>query len=232
MMSSLANWEPCPLLTAPAVAGNYVRIDPFSDEDVLSLWEALGGTSDNVNERLKFFYWFGDSPFDSPEDLGKVLESIEQQDGWCVNVFRLIPSNKVCGMASFVNASPLHGTVEVGYVAHGREMAQSPASTEVQYLLAKHVFFRGYRRYEWQCDSNNRPSTEAALRLGFHFEGTFRQHRILWDKQNRDTCWYSMLDCEWPQRKAEFEAWLSNDNFDSAGKQLQRLAEIRDAMTS
>lgn len=135
-------------------------------------------------------------------------------------------------MTAFANANPLHGSVEIGYVAHGLEMTQSPASTEAHYLLAKHVFSHGYRRCEWKCDSSNRPSTEAALRLGFQFEGTFRQHRVLWDRKNRDICWYYMLDCVWPQRRAEFEVWLSNDNFDSTGKHLKQLAEIRTVLPS
>lgn len=226
-MLNLANWEPCPILTAPTVSGNYVRIDPFSDDDTLPLWHAFGGTTKAINARLKYFYWFGDSPFESPEDLGNVLKSVEQQEVACVSVFRLLPSNTVCGMASLLNAAPLHGTVEVGYVAHGLEMAQSPASTEAHYLLAKHVFDHGYRRLEWKCDSNNSPSQSTALRLGYQYEGTFRQHRVLWDRKNRDTCWYSMLDCEWPQRQAEFEAWLSKANFDASGTQLKRLGEIR-----
>jgi RimJ/RimL family protein N-acetyltransferase len=226
-MSSLANWETCPLLAAPSVSGSYVRIDPFSAADVRPLWYAFGGTTKTVNERLKYFYFFGNSPFKSPEDLENILKSVEKQDAACVTVFRLLPSNEVCGMASLLNAVPLHGTVEVGYVAHGLGMSQSPVSTEAHYLLAKHVFDHGYRRLEWKCDSNNSPSRSTALRLGFQYEGTFRQHRVLWNRQNRDTCWYSMLDCEWPQRQAEFEAWLSQENFDSSGMQLKRLGEIR-----
>lgn len=93
MMLNLASWKPCPPLAAPTVTGNFIRIDPFSEQDVQSLWIALGGSSEKVNERLKYFFWFGDSPFDSPQDLGDMLGSIEQRDGWCVNVFRLIPSN-------------------------------------------------------------------------------------------------------------------------------------------
>lgn len=119
-------------------------------------------------------------------------EGIEEQNGWCVNVMRLLPSNKVCGMASFVNASPLHGTVEVGYVAHGLEMAQSLASTEMYYLLAKHVFDNGYRRYVWKCVSNNVPSQETQLDWVSNLRD-LSTHRIRWNKENRDTigipCW-------------------------------------------
>ena len=92
-------------------------------------------------------------------------------------------------------------------------MARSPLSTEVHYLMAKHVFEDlGYRRYEWKCDNSNEASKRTANRLGFTFEGVFRQHMIS-KRANRDTAWFSMIDSEWPLLNAAFEAWLSPDNF-------------------
>ncbi|HXE52290.1 MAG TPA: GNAT family protein, partial [Tepidisphaeraceae bacterium] len=91
------------------------------------------------------------------------------------------------------------------------------------YLLARHAFEDlGYRRYEWKCDSLNARSRQAALRLGFTFEGIFRQHRVV-KGRNRDTAWFSMLDSEWPARKASFERWLAPSNFDAAGQQKESL---------
>jgi RimJ/RimL family protein N-acetyltransferase len=91
------------------------------------------------------------------------------------------------------------------------------------YLLARYVFEDlGYRRYEWKCNSCNEPSRRAAARLGFEYEGLFRQHFIM-KGRNRDTAWFSMLDREWPQRKTGFEAWLSPGNFDPSGRQIQPL---------
>lgn len=81
------------------------------------------------------------------------------------------------------------------------------------YLMARHAFEDlGYRRYEWKCNARNQPSRAAALRLGFTFEGIFRQHMIV-KGQNRDTAWYSMLDLEWPVRRAGFERRLDSSNF-------------------
>jgi RimJ/RimL family protein N-acetyltransferase len=94
------------------------------------------------------------------------------------------------------------------------------------YLMARHAFEElGYRRYEWKCDARNEPSRRAALRLGFQFEGIFRQHMII-KGGNRDTAWYAMLDGDWPARKANFERWLSPKNFDAAGKQLTSLSAM------
>jgi len=87
----------------------------------------------------------------------------------------------------------------------------------------------GYRRLEWKCDSRNQPSRRAAERLGFTFEGIFRQHLVV-KGRNRDTAWYSILDGEWPQLKAAFEAWLDPGNFDESGRQLQALAHLREGL--
>ena len=90
--------------------------------------------------------------------------------------------------------------------------------------MARYIFEElGYRRYEWKCNALNQPSRRAAERLGFTFEGIFRQHMIV-KGQNRDTAWFSMLDSEWPARKAAFEAWLAQENFDAEGRQLRSLA--------
>jgi hypothetical protein len=99
-------------------------------------------------------------------------------------------------------------------------------ATEAMYLMARHVFEDlGYRRYEWKCNALNAPSRRAALRLGFTFEGIFRQHMIV-KGRNRDTAWFSMIDSEWPQRKASFERWLDPSNFDAQGRQKVSLSAI------
>jgi hypothetical protein len=94
------------------------------------------------------------------------------------------------------------------------------------YLLARHAFEDlGYRRYEWKCNALNQPSRRAALRLGFVFEGVFRQHMII-KGRNRDTAWLSMLDSEWPLRRENFERWLAPSNFDPAGGQVLSLSSM------
>lgn len=210
-----------------------MRIDPLDlATDVPLLWEALGGNDDTINARLK---WYGIAALASPFDLETLLTGLERPDeGWAVNVMRLTgqgPEEEavvVVGMASYIATVPEHGTTEIGYVAHGPRMARTPAATEAHYLLAQHAIeTMGYRRYEWKCDSLNAPSRKTALRLGFHYEGCFRQHRVTARGTNRDTCWFSMVDSEWPQRKAEFEAWLDPSNFDDAKRQRRRVDDIR-----
>jgi RimJ/RimL family protein N-acetyltransferase len=111
----------------------------------------------------------------------------------------------------------------VGNVLFSPSLQRTRAATEAMYLMAGHAFDRlGYRRYEWKCNAKNLPSRHAALRLGFTFEGIFRQHMVV-KGRNRDTAWFSMLDCEWPARKRAFEAWLAPANFASGGHQLKSL---------
>jgi RimJ/RimL family protein N-acetyltransferase len=119
---------------------------------------------------------------------------------------------------------PAHGVVEVGNILLAPSLQRTTAATEAMYLMAGYVFdCLGYRRYEWKCNASNLPSRRAALRLGFSFEGIFRQHMVV-KGCNRDTAWFSMLDHEWPANKSAFEAWLAPANFNEEGRQRQSLS--------
>jgi RimJ/RimL family protein N-acetyltransferase len=136
------------------------------------------------------------------------------------------------GVATLMEIRPAMRVIEVGHIVYTPHLQRTPLATEAQYLLARHVFETlGYRRYEWKCDALNAASRRAAERLGFTFEGIFRQHMII-KGRTRDTAWFSMLDREWPARRVALEAWLSAENFDKDGKQRRSLEEIRRTMSS
>ncbi|QFT72572.1 GNAT family N-acetyltransferase [Ruegeria sp. THAF33] len=127
------------------------------------------------------------------------------------------------GMASYLRIEPAAGAIEVGHIHFSPLLQRKPQSTEVMYLMMKRVFDElGYRRYEWKCDALNAPSRNAAERLGFTFEGVFRQ-ATHYKGRNRDTAWYAIIDTEWPRIRDAFEAWLSSDNFDGTGQQRKPL---------
>jgi RimJ/RimL family protein N-acetyltransferase len=135
-------------------------------------------------------------------------------------------ADRPVGLSTFVNIHPAMRTIEVGHIVYSPALQRTPLATEAQYLLARYVFETlGYRRYEWKCNALNRPSYQAALRFGFTFEGVFRQHMIV-KGRSRDTAWFSMLDTEWPGRKAAFEHWLAPDNFDDKGRQKTSLRAL------
>lgn len=144
-------------------------------------------------------------------------------------VFAIIDraSGTARGMASYLRIVPQWASCEVGSIWYAPSLVRSRAATEAMYLMAHHVFDDvGYRRYEWKCDTLNAASRRAALRLGFRYEGEFRQHMI-YKGRNRDTAWFAMTDQDWRSVKAAFETWLADGNFDAGGRQRRGLAEIR-----
>ena len=119
-----------------------------------------------------------------------------------------------------------NGVIEVGNINYSPLLQRKPAATEAMFLMMARVFDElGYRRYEWKCDSLNAPSRAAAARLGFQYEGLFRQ-AVVYKGRNRDTCWFSIIDSEWPALKRAYEQWLAAENFDAGGRQRRGLAEL------
>lgn len=131
------------------------------------------------------------------------------------------------GLTSLMRIVPEHGVIEVGHIWISPPMQRTRQATDALYVQGRYIFDElGYRRFEWKCNAENAGSRRAAERFGFVFEGIFRQHMVV-KGRNRDTAWYSMLDSEWPSRRAAFEAWLSPDNFDASGRQRRSLVEVR-----
>ncbi len=140
-----------------------------------------------------------------------------------------LKSGKAVGLAAYLRIAPGAGSIEVGHLKFSPSMQRTPLSTEAMYLMMAHAFQLGYRRYEWKCNDHNEPSKRSALRLGFQFEGVFRQAQVV-KGHNRDTAWFSVIDQEWPLLKTAFEQWLSPHNFDENGNQVERLVDIRESL--
>jgi RimJ/RimL family protein N-acetyltransferase len=135
-------------------------------------------------------------------------------------------TGRALGLTTLMSIRPDMRVIEVGNILLGPSLQRSPLATEAQFLLARYCFeMLGYRRYEWKCDALNAASRRAALRLGFAFEGIFRNHMIV-KGRSRDTAWFAMTDADWPARKAAFERWLDAGNFDAEGRQKVRLSEL------
>lgn len=221
-MTDLTHWTPRPAPQPVTLKGRFVTVEGYvRDTHLQALWDGLGGMG--INSLLKYF---AQPDFGGIADFDAWLSSV-QKGGWVTEVFRDNGSNRIVGMANYMRADPANGVVEVGGVAHGAAMARTPLATEAHYLMARHVFEDlGYRRYEWKCHNDNKPSHAAARRYGFTFEGVFRQH-MLSKGGNRDTAWYSIIDGEWPRLAKAFEAWLAPDNFNADGSQKRRLEDFR-----
>lgn len=211
-----------PLPPREPVAGRRVTLVPLDPErHEARLYAALhGGEPD---PRLWDHLPYG--PFD-PAGWGEwVRAGADSRDPLFFAVER--PDGEPLGFLSLLRIEPAHRCIEIGHVAFGPALQRSAAATEAVFLAARLVFERlGYRRFEWKCDARNARSRAAAERFGFSYEGTFRRHMIV-KGRNRDTAWYAMLDGEWPRLRAAFERWLAPANFDAAGRQRARLADLR-----
>jgi RimJ/RimL family protein N-acetyltransferase len=134
-------------------------------------------------------------------------------------------TGKPVGVASYLRVDPANGCIEVGHLAYSPLLQRKPSASEAMYLMMAQAFRLGYRRYEWKCNALNAPSRAAAQRLGFSYEGIFRQATVV-KGRNRDTAWYSIIDAEWPALRGAFENWLAPANFDASGKQRMRLSSL------
>ena len=223
------HWSPRPLPAEITLKGGYCRLEPLdAHRHAAELYAAVSSGADHRD----WTYMFA-GPFEDQQDYRRYVE--EAAAGRDPRHYAVIDQGQgaACGTAvgtlSLMRQDPAHGVVEVGNVMFSPVMKRRPISTEAQFLAMRYVFEDlGYRRYEWKCDSLNAPSRTTAERLGFTFEGIFRQ-AVVYKGRNRDTAWYSVTDAEWPTVKRGFEAWLSPDNFDGQGLQRRPLAELRTA---
>ena len=216
--------DPSPALRPQRVVlpGRVVTLRPFhKGSQAKALYDATHGP-----EKEDLWRYMNEGPYPGPGDYEaafyKKQKSVDP-------LFLAIIDNATglpVGQASYLRIEPAHRSIEVGHIIFTPALQRSPGATEAMYLMARHVFNDlGYRRYEWKCNALNQPSRRAALRLGFTFEGIFRQHMIV-KGRNRDTAWFSMLDSEWPQLQSNFEQWLAPSNFDPAGRQRLSLSRL------
>jgi RimJ/RimL family protein N-acetyltransferase len=216
--------DPAPALRPQPVVlpGRVITLRPF---DRLSQAEALYQAT-HGSEKEDLWRYMSEGPFAGRPDFDAAFDKKASSTD---PLFLAIVDNAdglPVGQASYLRIEPAHRCIEVGNIIFTPALQRSSGATEAMYLMARHAFEDlGYRRYEWKCNALNEPSRRAALRLGFTFEGIFRQHMII-KGRNRDTAWFAMLDSEWPRRKANFEQWLAPSNFDPAGYQRLSLSNL------
>jgi len=212
---------PAPLPQRQTLQGRFVRIEPL--DPVVHADALYEGTHGDGRDELWRYLFEGPFPNRSSFDAHLHRQAASEDPLFFAIVDKA--SALAVGQAAYLRAEPVHKVIEVGHIIFTPELQRTVAATEAMFLMAQHVFDLGYRRYEWKCNALNAPSLRAARRLGFTFEGIFRQHMIV-KGRNRDTAWFSMLDSEWPDRKASFERWLDPDNFDQHGHQRVSLTEL------
>ena len=215
--------DPKPPGTLPdlrPIHGRWMRLDALDAvKHGGALWNSINGK--DPEGALWTYMAFG--PFTDEAALAKfITEKQASKDAWFYAYVNKA-TGQAQGMGSFMRADPANGAIEIGSIWFSPALQRTREATEAIYLMMRHAFDElGVRRLEWKCDALNAPSRRAADRFGFTFEGLFRQHMII-KGRNRDTAWYSIIDKEWPTIRKNFEAWLSDENFDESGKEKARL---------
>ncbi len=213
------DWTPPPLPDGAPLGGRYAALrEMAAEEHAALLYRAFGGHD-----------WVWDympaGPFASAAQFHRWMRENAARDDILFYAIRDLETGEWGGFASYLRMKPASGSIEVGYIAMAPQLQRTRAATEAMYLMMKWAFENGYRRYEWKCDALNRGSRRAAQRLGLSYEGVFRQATIV-KGRNRDTAWFAAIDKEWPALDEAFQLWLSPQNFDPEGRQIERLSDL------
>jgi RimJ/RimL family protein N-acetyltransferase len=219
----LPGWAPPPWPPRRPIEGRFCRIEPLDPErHAADLFAANGADAEGRN-----WTYLPSGPHPTFELYHASLLAALRRERALAHAILAREDGRAVGVASYLAIDPANGTIEVGAINYSPRLQKRPAATEAMLLLMRRVFDElGYRRYEWKCDSLNAPSRAAAQRLGFRYEGLFRQ-AVVYKGRSRDTAWYSVIDSEWPTLRAAFERWLDPSNFDAEGRQRARLASFR-----
>jgi RimJ/RimL family protein N-acetyltransferase len=219
--AALPNWQAPPRPPRTALIGRFCRLQPL--DAARHARDLHAANSLDAEGRMWTYLAYG--PFATESDY--IEWARPRQDSADPMFFAIVDASndRATGIASYLRIDPEQGVCEVGHLAFSPLLQRRPAATEAMYLMMRNVFALGYRRYEWKCNALNEPSCQAALRLGFSFEGVFRQAMVT-KGRNRDTAWYSVIDKEWPALACAYQRWLAPDNFDANGQQRTSLSEL------
>ena len=218
---TMADWVPPPVPPRAPMLGQYCRLEPLDpDRHAAALVEANKADADG---RSWTYLAYGPFP-DLPSYRAWLNATCLGDDPLFFAVIDCADGQPV-GVVSYLRIAPSAGSIEVGHIHYSPRLQRRPAATEAMFLMMKWAFEAGYRRYEWKCNSLNEASRAAAQRLGFSFEGIFRQAAVV-KGRNRDTAWYAAIDAEWPALRSAFLAWLDPANFDGKGQQRTRLSDL------
>lgn len=219
--AAVPDWRPPPLPPRQSLPGRLCIVEPLdASRHAQSLFEAVA-----LDGEGRMWTYLGYGPFPT---AGAYREWLEAQSRSADPLFFTIvdrATSRPVGIAAYLRINPGDGVAEIGHLAFSPLLQRQAAATEAIYLMIRQLFDLGYRRCEWKCDALNGASRAAALRLGFTFEGVFRQ-ALVYKGRNRDTAWYSIIDAEWPALDVCLRCWLDPANFDEHGRQRTSLSAM------
>lgn len=222
----LEGWEGAKRPERAVLDGKYCRLEPL--DVARHSAELFSAFQEDRSGRIWTYLPVG--PFKNRDDFEHWLAKASASDDPLFFAIVDRDSGAAAGIASYLRIEPAVGTIEVGFITYSPRLQKTRAATDAMFQLMAHAFDElGYRRYEWKCDVLNAASRKAADRLGFAYEGLFRQATI-YKSRNRDTAWYSVIDSEWPSLRSAYEVWLSEDNFDESGQQRRSMTSLLEAL--
>lgn len=215
----VTGWTPPPVPTGEILEGHYARLEPLQAETHAALLFRAYEGQDAVWDYLPY------GPFHSAAAYHRWVKGIT--GGADPFFYAIYDKDRRAwgGVASYLRITPESGSIEIGHINLSPQLQGTRAATEAMVLMMQWAFAKGYRRFEWKCDALNKPSRRAAQRLGMSYEGVFRQHTVV-KGRNRDTAWFAAIDSDWPALAAAYDVWLAPANFDSAGRQVERLSDL------
>lgn len=213
------DWTAPPAPDGDVLEGRFARLEPLSaDDHAALLFRAYAG-----HDALWDYMPYG--PFSSAAQYHRWVRDTVADKGHFFYAIQNLETGNWEGVASYLRINPAAGSIEVGNINYSPALQRTRAATEAMALMMGWAFDAGYRRYEWKCNALNHPSRVAAQRLGFSYEGVFRQALVV-KGRNRDTAWFAAIDQEWPALREAFRVWLDPANFDETGQQLDRLGSL------
>ena len=216
----LAGWSAPPRPGPGQLSGAWVELARLSAEaHAADLFRALSAGPDTL------WSYMAHGPFASASSYHRWVREVAAGADPLYYAIRNLETGHWEGVASYLRITPDMGTIEVGSITYAPALQRTRAATEAMYLMMQWAFDAGYRRYEWKCDARNLASRRAAQRLGFSYEGSFRQHMVI-KGRNRDTAWFAVTDGDWPALKEAYLAWLAPSNFGVDGRQRERLGDL------
>ncbi|WP_404680658.1 GNAT family N-acetyltransferase [Raoultella terrigena] len=219
---ALPEWQPRPAPQRHTLQGRLCYLEPLAGKHAEALFAAHQLAPDT-----RSWTWLLREPDSSVEEFSAWVASVAELNDPLHFAVIDRQTQQPVGSLALMRIDANNGVIEVGHVHFSPLLSRTAMATEAHWLLMRYAFDTlGYRRYEWKCNSLNEPSRRAARRLGFHYEGRFRQALVI-KGHNRDTDWFSIIDAEWPQIDSAMQRWLASDNFSADGQQIRTLESLR-----
>ena len=215
----LTHWVPPPLPARIPLQGRYARLEPLAPDHAAELFDAYA-----EDTRGALWRYLGHGPYADAAAYARWVGTARLQHDPLHFAIRMADA-RLGGTIALARIAPAAGSIETGWLTFAPRLQRTREATEAVFLLMQWAFDAGYRRFEWKCNARNLRSRRAATRLGFSYEGIFRQADVV-KGHNRDTAWFAAIDAEWPALRTALATWLDPSNFDPAGRQIQSLRAL------